>query len=91
MVACGLQNHDFRKLLCLLNVGEGFGLNEALPLPLFLCFHADDARPGKLTLLFFFLQNLTTPPPPDLCFLILIPRIMNKLGVFNYDLRKIDE
>ena len=79
-------------------MGEGFGVNEASPQPPFLCFRAEGAcpgepaHPGELTLHFFtrILCKILTILRVCACF-ILIPRITNKLGIFNYDLREIDE
>ena len=64
------------------------------PPPSFNLSHAEGARLGELTLFFFFckivsLQNYVFSL--YWCLFILIPRIKNKLGIFNYDFRKIDE
>ena len=53
----GLKNRKSHECLHSWKLGGGFGVNEASPMAPFLCFHADDARPGELTLFFFCLQE----------------------------------
>ena len=45
----GLENRDFRRLLRFLNVGEGFGVNETSPQPLFSYFRIEGSCPGELS------------------------------------------